>query len=83
MKKNKEKINSKVLDKKFDDGKEDILEHFDTKNTVRRILVDFPEWMIVALDHEAKHLGISRQAIIKFWLNDKINETTPLLKSTG
>ena len=80
MPKSKEKISAKTLDKKFDEGQEDILQYFDTSTASRRILVDFPEWMIESLDNEAKHLGISRQAIIKFWINDKIRELSPKLK---
>jgi hypothetical protein len=80
MPKGKEKISPKMLDKKFDEGQEDILQYFDTSTTSRRILVDFPEWMIDSLDNEAKHLGISRQAVIKFWINEKIRQISPRLK---
>lgn len=30
--------------------------------------VDFPEWMIEAMDKEAKRLGVTRQSIIKVWI---------------
>lgn len=66
------------LDKLFDDNEEDILEHFDM-STVRRINeepkrvnIDFPTWMVQSLDREARHLGVSRQAIIKLWLAEKL-----------
>lgn len=80
MKKGKGKISAKALDEKFDKGQEDILEYFETNTASRRILVDFPEWMLESLDNEAKHLGISRQAVIKFWINEKIREISPKLK---
>jgi hypothetical protein len=83
MPKNKGRISAKMLDKKFDDNKEDILQYFDTGSASRRILVDFPEWMIESLDNEANHLGISRQAVIKFWINEKIREILPKLKVVG
>ena len=67
-------ISAQKLDQKFDEGKEDILEHFDTENPIKRVLVDFPQWMLDSLDQEAKHLALSRQAIIKTWLNDRIRE---------
>lgn len=70
----KKKISASLLDNKFDEGNEDILEYFDTEKCSKRILVDFPEWMIKSLDNEAKHLGISRQAVIKFWINEKIKQ---------
>ncbi len=79
----KTKVNAETLDKKFDAGKEDILEYFETDNATRRILVDFPEWMIGSLDIEAKRLGISRQAIIKFWINEKLKETYLHLKKAA
>ena len=34
----------------------------------QRVNVDFPTWMVEALDAEARHLGVSRQALIKVWI---------------
>jgi hypothetical protein len=67
------------FDKKFDDNKEDIIQHFDlTKavrpNTAKRVNIDFPKWMVRSLDAEAEHIGVSRQAIIKTWLAEKLNQ---------
>ena len=70
------------IDKKFDDNKEDILEYFDTSKIrmineePKRINIDFPSWMVVSLDKEAKHIGVSRQAIIKMWIAEKLQEST-------
>ena len=66
------------LDKIFDDNKEDILEHFDTSKMrmineePKRVNIDFPSWMVQSLDKEAKHIGVSRQAVIKMWLAEKL-----------
>lgn len=66
------------LDKKFDDNKEDILEHFDLSTATRpnlkqkRINVDFPEWVINSLDKEANRIGVTRQSIIKMWLVERL-----------
>jgi homoserine kinase len=66
------------LDKKFDDGQEDILDCFDTSTIkmlneeTKRVNIDFPSWMVNSLDKEAQHIGISRQAVIKMWLADKL-----------
>ena len=66
------------LDKKFDDNQEDILEYFDTKKvkmlneTPKRVNIDFPSWMVQSLDKEASHIGVSRQAVIKMWLAEKL-----------
>jgi hypothetical protein len=37
-------------------------------NKLRRVNVDFPEWMVEALDTEAHRLGVSRQALVKVWI---------------
>ncbi len=31
-------------------------------------------WMVDSLDSEAKRLGISRQAVIKFWIAEKLDD---------
>lgn len=66
------------LDKIFDDNQEDILEYFDTSKIrmineePKRVNIDFPAWMVKSLDKEAKHVGVSRQAVIKMWLAEKL-----------
>jgi len=66
------------LDKIFDDNQEDILEHFDTSKIrmineePKRVNIDFPVWMVQSLDREAKHIGVSRQAVIKMWLAERL-----------
>jgi len=66
------------LDKIFDDNQEDILDYFDTSKIKmlneepKRVNIDFPTWMVHSLDKEAKHVGVSRQAIIKMWLAEKL-----------
>ena len=66
------------LDKKFDNNEEDILEHFDLSSMrkinkePKRVNIDFPSWMVKSLDKEAKHVGVSRQAVIKMWLAERL-----------
>ena len=66
------------LDKKFDDGEEDILEHFDLSKAVKfnlepkRVNVDFPQWVVNGLDREAERLGVTRQSLIKMWIAEKL-----------
>ncbi len=36
--------------------------------------VDFPTWMVNQLDAEAQLRGVTRQALIKNWLADKLEE---------
>jgi hypothetical protein len=40
----------------------------------KRVNADFPVWMIVALDHKAKRVGVTRQSIIKMWLAEHLQE---------
>ncbi len=71
------------LDKKFDDNEESILEYFDLSKAQRvnlqqqKVNINMPLWMIQQLDREAARLGISRQAVIKTWLADRIREQQP------
>jgi len=73
-------MKAEALDKKFDDNKEDILDDFDLSKARRpnqeqkRVNVDFPTWMISSLDKEAKHLGVTRQSIIKVWLAERLEK---------
>ena len=67
------------FDAKFDRG-EDITEFLDLAQAKRpghkqkRVNVDFPTWMIEALDREAKRLGVPRQSIIKVWLAERLEQ---------
>jgi len=63
-------MKARELEKKFDAG-EDITKYLDLSNArrpeqvLKRVNVDFPVWMIHALDREAKRLGVPRQSLIK------------------
>jgi len=75
---NMKKISSEELDKKFDEGNEDILQYFDLENATRfynkpiRINVDIPFWVVNALDKESQRIGVTRQFIIKMWLAERV-----------
>jgi len=72
-------MKAKTLDQKFDDN-EEVLYAFDLSKAKRpnqdqkRVNVDFPTWMIASLDKEAKHLGVTRQSIIKIWLAERLEK---------
>ena len=63
---------------RFDEG-EDVLDYFDLESAERpnrelkRVNVDFPLWMVEALDDEAGRLGINRQAVIKTWIAERLD----------
>jgi hypothetical protein len=65
------------LDRAFDEG-ESVLEHFDLDRArrpnleARRVNVDFPAWMVEGLDARAAHLGITRLALIKMWIAERM-----------
>nr|MBF0222039.1 CopG family transcriptional regulator [Desulfobulbaceae bacterium] len=73
-------MNTTEFDKKFDHGEVDIIEHLDLSTARRpnleakRVNIDFPTWVVEKLDRESKKLGITRQALVKVWIAEKIKE---------
>ena len=70
-------MKAKEFDEKFEDGEDitgllDLSEARRPGHEQRRVNVDFPTWMVEALDHEAKRLGVTRQSIIKVWLAERL-----------
>jgi hypothetical protein len=67
------------FDEIFDAGEEDIISLLDLTTAhrpgldTRRVNVDFPEWVIESLDHEARRMGITRQALIKVWVTERLD----------
>jgi len=67
------------FDKKFDDC-ENTIDELDAAQARRpgeetkRINVDFPVWMVAALEREARRLGVTRQSIIKMWLAEHLQQ---------
>ena len=66
-------ITAEEFDAKFERG-EDLSEHVDWSNAEKFVNVPFPLWMVKAMDEEAKRLGINRQALIKVWIADRIEQ---------
>ena len=74
-------MKARKLDKAFDSGKDisDILDISNARRPLqeqRRVNVDFPKWMIEMLDKEAGRLGVTRQSIIKFWLAERLEQSS-------
>ena len=71
-------ISAEEFDRRFDDG-EDMGDYIDWNSNrrpnleIKRVNVDFPQWMIAGLDREAKRRGVTRQALIKMWLADRLD----------
>lgn len=73
-----ERISAEELDRRFDAG-EDVSAYFDwTKAKVsglekRRVNLDLPQSLVNRLDYEAKRRGVTRQALIKMWIADRLD----------
>ncbi|MCD6255890.1 MAG: CopG family transcriptional regulator [Deltaproteobacteria bacterium] len=68
------------LDEKFDRGESVIdflaLDKARRPNLeIKRVNIDFPNWMVEALDKEARRIGVTRQAVIKMWIAERLKET--------
>jgi len=65
------------FDKKFDAG-EDVSGAIDWSQARRpsdqpkRVNVDFPTWVVEGLDKQARHLGVTRQSLIKLWIAERL-----------
>ena len=72
-----DKISGERFDAMVDNG-EDIDAYVDWSAGVRinqppkRVNVDFPAWMVRSLDAQAQKRGVTRQALIKMWLADRL-----------
>jgi CopG antitoxin of type II toxin-antitoxin system len=70
-------ITLEEFDAKFDRG-EDISDYIDWSTARRpnletkRVNVDFPAWVVAGLDRQAKRLGVTRQALIKMWIAERV-----------
>jgi hypothetical protein len=70
-------MKAEELDQLFDEG-EDITPHLDFSTLQRpahqqkKVSIHFPEWMLHSLDREAQKIGVTRQAIIKTWIAERL-----------
>lgn len=70
-------ISAEEFDRRFDDG-EDMSEYLDWSTahrpglTSKRVNLDMPQAMVAKLDTHARKRGVTRQALIKMWLADRL-----------
>lgn len=75
-------MKARELDRRFDAG-DDVSAHLDVararrpRSPQRRVSVDFPAWVVEALDAEADRLGVTRQSVIKVWIAERLAAATP------
>ncbi len=73
------KVRAEEFDRAFDEGQDvtDFLEASKARRPLgeqKRINLDVPTWMLDSLDREARRLGVNRQAIIKIWLAERLEQ---------
>jgi hypothetical protein len=74
-------MRTEAFDFQFDQG-EDITEFLDLSKARRpghelqEVTIDFPQWMLEALDHEARRIGVTRDSIVKVWLAERLEQMT-------
>jgi CopG antitoxin of type II toxin-antitoxin system len=70
-------ISAEEFDRRFDDG-EDMSDYLDWSTFRRpglapkRVNLDMPQHMVAKLDTHARKGGVTRQALIKMWLADRL-----------
>ncbi len=73
-------MKAKQFDEKFESG-EDLADDLDFSKArrinqeLKRVNIDFPTWVVEDLDKRSKRLGITRQALVKVWIAEKLKET--------
>jgi hypothetical protein len=73
-------ISAEEFDRRFDDG-EDVSAYLDWSKArrpnlePRPLTVDLPAWVVNRLDREAQRLGVTRQALIKMWIAERLEPT--------
>jgi hypothetical protein len=79
-------MTAQEFEQRFDDG-EDITPFIDMSSIrrpgvePRRVNVDFPEWMIEKLDWQSRLIGVSRQALVKLWVSERIQKEQQIQKN--
>jgi CopG antitoxin of type II toxin-antitoxin system len=70
-------ISAEEFDRRFDDG-EDMSDYLDWSKArhpgleSKRVNLDMPQHMVAKLDSHARKRGVTRQALIKMWLADRL-----------
>ncbi len=70
-------MKAEEFDRKFDDYEDitpflDIYLAYRPENEPQAITLNLPQWMLEAIDQQAKRLGVTRESIIKVWLAERL-----------
>jgi hypothetical protein len=80
----KRSITVKEFDRLFEEGSDEIDQFVDWSKgrtitpkllEAAKVNVDFPRWVVAALDREADRIGVARQALIKLWIVERLEKT--------
>lgn len=47
----------------------------------QKVNVDFPAWVVGALDREADRIGVPRQSLIKLWIVERLEALSPVART--
>jgi hypothetical protein len=78
-------MTAEEFERRFDEG-EDVTPFIDMASIrrpgvePRRVNVDFPEWMVAELDWQSRLIGVSRQALVKLWVSERIQKEQQIQK---
>jgi len=75
-------ISTSEFDARFEAG-ESILPYTELDTATFRVNIDFPVWTVSELDRESTRLGVTRQALVKFWIAEKLDQLTQVRKGLG
>lgn len=79
-------MKAEEVDRIFEGASQSLTQYLDPATSrrpdleIKRVNVDFPIWMVQALDREAQRVGVSRQAIVKTWLAECLSVKASQLK---
>jgi hypothetical protein len=74
-------MKAEVFDQQFDQG-EDVTKFLDLsqahrpRHEPRAVTLNFPQWMLDALDREATRIGVTRESIVKVWLAERLGRVS-------
>lgn len=74
-------MKAKKFDHEFNEGENNVTGDLDLSRArrsprkQRKVNVNFPIWMIESLDREAGRLGVTRQSVIKMWLEERLERS--------
>ena len=78
-------MNAEEFDRRFDEG-EDLDDHIDWASArcpnlaPERITAELPRWVVQGLDRQAEIAGVTREALIRLWIAERLQQaSTPPL----